>query len=423
VLAAEAGEIADNFSPAELKALFNGLAGTTGVAIAVSGGSDSMALLHLVLEWRGLMKEGPKLVALTVDHGLRAESATEAKTVAAHCARLKLEHNTLQWEGSKPSTGIQAKARAARYDLMTEWCRKNSVGVLLTAHTAEDQAETVLMRARRTGSAASLAGIWPERQWGGIRVLRPVLSVRRPDLRRYLLAQGVRWIEDPSNENERFERVRARRQLAGRDVPDLVKKAELAQEKVRAQSETIDAFVAANVTIGQWGDLRVTSEAVLRLESEELVCLCRRLVKALRGQAIAERAEFLRLAEWLADAGRGRRTLNGLIFQKLRSEIAVGREPGRIALQWQEISGRMVWDQRFVVTAPPGSKVGPALLAPDIARPPNVPFWLHQGLPVVELPTGQRILTFGTTDRKALEQLGIAASRTYVNALEGFPVA
>jgi tRNA(Ile)-lysidine synthase len=423
VLAAETGGIAGNFGSAELKALFNGLAGTTGVAIAVSGGSDSLALLHLVLEWRGLTAEGPKLVVLTVDHGLRAESAMEAKTVAAHCARLNLEHHTLEWEGSKPSTGIQAKARAARYDLMTEWCRKNCVGVLLTAHTAEDQAETVLMRARRTGSAASLAGIWPERQWEGIRVVRPLLSVRRPELRRFLLTQGVRWIEDPSNENERFERVRARRQLAGRDLPDLVKKAELAQEQVRVQGEKVEAFFARNVTAGQWGDLRVARKAVALLEPEDLLYMCRRLVMALRGQVVAERAEFLGLAEWLADAGTGRRTLNGLVFQKGRNDVLVGREPGRIPLLWQEISGRMVWDQRFVVTAPPGSKVGPALMACDIVRLPDVPFWLHQGLPVVELPTGQRILAFGTTDRKALEQLGIAASRTYVNALEGFPVA
>jgi tRNA(Ile)-lysidine synthase len=425
VLAAEAGAIADSFSPAELKVLFNGLAGTPGVAIAVSGGSDSMALLHLVLEWRGLMTEGPKLVVLTVDHGLRAESAVEARTVAAHCVRLDLEHHTFRWEGVRPTTAIQAKARAARYDLMTEWCHKNSVGVLLTAHTADDQAETVLMRSGRTESAESLAGIWPERQWQGIRVLRPLLSIRRSELRRYLAAKGVRWIEDPSNENERFERVRARRQLAGRDVADLVKTAVLAQEKVRAQSEMIDAIVARDVTIGQWGELRFPREAVFQLDSEELVCWCRRLVGALRGQVIAERAEFLRLAEWLADAGRGRRTLNGLIFQRLRSEIVVGREPGRIAASWQTIpaQGQMIWDGRFAITAPAGSKVGPALLAPVIPRNPEGPFWLLQGLPVVELPTGQRVLAFGTTDRKALEQLGIAASRTYVNALEGFPVA
>lgn len=423
MLAAEAGEIADNFSPAELKALFHGLAGTTGVAIAVSGGSDSMALLHLVLAWRRLLQDGPRLVALTVDHGLRAESTAEAETVAAHCARLGIEHHTLRWEGAKPSTGIQAKARAARYDLMTEWCRRNGVAVLLTAHTAEDQAETVLMRARRTGSADSLAGIWPERQWQGIRVLRPLLSARRAELRRYLATQGVRWIEDPSNENERFERVRARRQLAGSDVPGLVKTAELAQEKVRTQSEKVDAFAARNVTAGQWGELRVAREAVSKLGAEELLYLCRRLVLALRGQVVAERAEFFRLAEWLAGDGTGRRTLSGLVFQKRRNDILVGREPGRIPPVWQEICGRLIWDGRFAVTAPAGSRVGPALLAPDIARLPDVPFWLHHGLPVVELPAGERILAISSPGTNDLEQLGIAVTPTYVNALEGLPVA
>lgn len=369
------------------------------------------------------MTEGPKLVALTVDHGLRAESAAEAEMVAAHCIRLGIEHHTLRWEGVKPSTGIQAKARAARYELMTEWCRRNDVAVLLTAHTAEDQAETVLMRARRTGSADSLAGIWPERQWQGIRMLRPLLSIRRAKLRRYLAAKGVGWIEDPSNENERFERVRARRQLAGSDVPGLVKTAELAQEKVRAQSEKVDTFFSRNVMIGQWGELRVSREAVSKLGAEELLYLCRRLVMTLRGQVGAERAEFLRLAEWLASAVTGRRTLNGLVFQKRRNDILVGREPGRIPPLWQEISGQMVWDGRFAVTAPAGSRVGPALLAPDIARLPGVPFWLHQGLPVVELLAGERILAISSPGTNDLEQLGIAVTPTYVNALEGLPVA
>jgi tRNA(Ile)-lysidine synthase len=423
VLAAEAGGSENSFSADGLRQLFHGLAGTTGLAIAVSGGSDSMALLHLVLAWRDLMTEGPKLAALTVDHGLRAESAAEAETVAAHCAKLGIEHHTLRWEGVRPLTGIQAKARAARYDLVTEWCRRNGIPMLLTAHTAEDQAETVLMRARRTGSAESLAGIWPERRWQGIRVLRPLLSIRRLELRRYLAAQGVRWIEDPSNENERFERVRVRRQLASSDVPRLVETAVLAQEKVRAQSTKIDAFAARNVVAGQWGELRMPREAVSKLDAEELLLLSRKLVMVLRGQALAERAELLRLAAWLASAGAGRRTLGGLVFQKRRNDILVGREPGRIPLLWQEISGQMVWDLRFMVTAPAGSRVGPAVLAPLIERRPDVPFWLHQGLPVVELPAGRRVLAVSPPGTNDLEQLGIAATPTYVNALEGLPVA
>lgn len=423
MLAAEAGDTEDSFSADKLRQLFHGLAATSGVAIAVSGGSDSMALLHLALEWRKTLQDGPRLVALTVDHGLREGSAAEARAVAEHCVRFDIEHHTLQWEGEKPATGIQAKARTARYDLMTEWCRKNGVAALLTAHTADDQAETVLMRSRRTKSAESLAGIWPERQWQGIRVLRPLLTVRRSELRRYLAAKGVRWIEDPSNENERFERVRARRQLASSDVPELAETAERAREKIQADRARAWNFIACHVVAGAAGELRLPLVAVSALSVEERLYLCRFLVVALRGAVVAERAELLRLAEWLGRSTAGRRTLNGLVFQKRRDDIIMGREPGRIPALWQKIQGQMVWDQRFLISAPEGAKIGPALLAPEIAREPEVPFWLHQGLPVVELTTGQRILAFPPADTNGLEQLGIAARPTYVNVLEGLPVA
>ncbi len=423
MLAAEAGDIEDSFSGDGLRRLFHGLAGTNGVAIAVSGGSDSMALLRLALEWRRTLHDGPRLVALTVDHGLRTESAAEAETVAKHCAKFGIEHHTLQWEGSKPSTGIQAKARAARYDLMTEWCRKNGLPVLLTGHTADDQAETVLMRTRRTDSVESLAGIWPERQWQGIRVLRPLLSVRRSALRRYLAAKGARWIEDPSNENERFERVRVRRQLAGSDVPELAETANRALEKIQANRARVREFITGHVVMGEIGELRLPLAAVAMLNAEERLCLCRSLVAALRGGVAAERAELLRLVEWLGGSAAGQRTLNGLVFQNRRNDIIIGREPGRIPPLWQEIPGRMVWDQRFFLSSPEGARVGPALLAPDVGRLQEVPFWLHQGLPVVELPAGERILAFPPAGTNDLERLGIAARPTYVNVLEGFPVA
>lgn len=383
-----------------------------------------MALLRLAMEWQAALKDGPRLVALTVDHGLREGSADEARAVEAFCAGLGLEHHTLRWEGVKPFTGIQAKARAARYDLLTEWCRKNDVAVLLTAHTADDQAETVLMRSRRTQSAASLAGIWPERQWNGVRATRPLLRERRQALRQYLAVIGQRWLEDPSNENERFERVRARRQLAGGGVAALAEKAERAQAEVAARLARVRGWIAANVSAGKAFALCLPA-AVAALDPEEQLVLCRALVGAMRGEVTAERAEFLRLARWLGGEPAGRRTLNGLVFQRCRDEIAVGREPGRIAPVWQAVppGGSLVWDCRFKVSAPPGAKVGPARLAPEIPRRPDVPYWLHQGLPAVELPGGRRILAISPAASNDLEQLGIAVAPTYVNGLEGLPVA
>ncbi len=190
-------------------ALMQRISGAEHLALAVSGGSDSMALLRLVAAWR----QGISTTVLTVDHGLRPDSAIEARQVAAWCSGLGLPHVTLAWEGEKPTTGLQAKARAARYDLMTGWCRANAVAWLLTAHTMDDQAETVLMRLARTTSFDSLAGIPEVGVWKGVRLFRPLLGEKRQTLRGYLRGLGQLWIDDPSNGDERFERVRIRKAL------------------------------------------------------------------------------------------------------------------------------------------------------------------------------------------------------------------
>ena len=132
------------FTQQDSEKLFVALRSERHIALAVSGGSDSMALLRLAEQWS--KKNSVKISALTVDHGLRAEAAAEARQVADWCATLSLNHHTLRWEGVKPKTGLQAKARVARYDLMGDWCVSNGVSYLLTGHTMDDQAETVLMR-------------------------------------------------------------------------------------------------------------------------------------------------------------------------------------------------------------------------------------------------------------------------------------
>ena len=189
--------------------LFQRIPGGERLALAVSGGSDSMALLRLVAAWRNERY----VTVLTVDHGLRPDSAKEALQVSAWCMGLGLPHVTLAWQGPKPATGLQVKARAVRYDLMTDWCRAHGVAWLLTAHTMDDQAETVLMRLVRTTSFDSLSGIPEMGEWKGIGLFRPLLGERREGLRAFLNHLGQPWIDDPSNADERFERVRIRKAL------------------------------------------------------------------------------------------------------------------------------------------------------------------------------------------------------------------
>ena len=178
------------------------------LAVAVSGGRDSLALALLASEWA--KARGGAIVALIVDHGLRPAAAREAKVTRELLARRGIEAAILCWSGAKPTHGLQEAARAARYGLLFEACRERGILHLLVAHHADDQAETVAMRAARGSGADGLAGMAALVEQRHARLLRPLLPVPRARLTATLEALGVAWIDDPSNADPRFERVRLR---------------------------------------------------------------------------------------------------------------------------------------------------------------------------------------------------------------------
>lgn len=187
--------------------------GDEGLAVAVSGGPDSLALLLLA---RAAF--GDRVRALTVDHGLRPASAAEAAHVAQICASLGVQHATLRWQDEKPQANLQAAAREARYALMGNWCVAEGVGVLATAHHADDQAETLLLRLARGSGISGLAGVRAVRPLhGGVLLIRPLLDRRRAELAALVGQAGITAIDDPSNRDERFDRTHARALLAATD--------------------------------------------------------------------------------------------------------------------------------------------------------------------------------------------------------------
>ncbi|HET7086920.1 MAG TPA: tRNA lysidine(34) synthetase TilS [Rhizomicrobium sp.] len=184
-------------------------------AVAVSGGGDSIALMHLLADY-AREKKLPAPVVLTVDHGLRASSAKDAKRVAAWAKKAGLKVQLLKWRGPKAKTGIEAAAREARYRLMGAWLRKNKVVTLLVGHTEDDQAETFLLRLARGSGLDGLAGMQPRAPWpvpafAGLVLARPLLAFSRAQLRLYLQAKGQGWIEDPMNADASFDRVKVRK--------------------------------------------------------------------------------------------------------------------------------------------------------------------------------------------------------------------
>ncbi|MFC5422203.1 tRNA lysidine(34) synthetase TilS [Bosea eneae] len=199
---------AEPLTAAEAARLFRPLAGEDVLLVAVSGGPDSVALLALLAEWAG--HDRPRLLAVTVDHGLRPEAAQEARQVGRLCARLGVEHRTRHWPGNKPQTGLQEKARIARYALLAEEAKAFGARTIVTAHTGDDQAETLLMRMAAGSGLAGLAGMAPRSALNGIELARPLLGIGKVRLVATCEARRLPFVRDPSNDDPRFTRVRWR---------------------------------------------------------------------------------------------------------------------------------------------------------------------------------------------------------------------
>ncbi|MDX5350912.1 MAG: tRNA lysidine(34) synthetase TilS [Paracoccaceae bacterium] len=178
------------------------------IGVALSGGGDSTALLHLCLAG------GFAVEAVTVDHRLRPESAAEAAGVAAGCAALGLRHEVRVWEHGAVAGNLMDAARRARLGLIAAWARGRGIGVVALGHTRDDQAETLLMGLARQAGITGLSGMRRAFVLEGVRFVRPLLGAGREELRDWLRARGVAWVDDPTNEDDRYARVRARRALA-----------------------------------------------------------------------------------------------------------------------------------------------------------------------------------------------------------------
>lgn len=197
-------------SAQDAKVLFADWKDAPALLLAVSGGPDSVALMWLAARWRRAMKHGPALVAVTVDHGLRSEAAREARDVKRLSASLDLPHRTLRWTGEKPVTGLPAAARAARYRLLAKAARASGATHILTAHTQDDQAETVLMRIARGSGLAGLAAMARESEQHGLMLARPLLDVPKARLIATLKKAKVAFADDPTNHDPHFTRPRIR---------------------------------------------------------------------------------------------------------------------------------------------------------------------------------------------------------------------
>ena len=241
--------------------LFHSLYESEKIAVAVSGGSDSLALLLMLADWAAQF--GKIVHCLTVDHGLRAASHEEAMSVGSCCAGLGIAHDILTWDGKKPETGLSNAARDARYELMAERCLELGISNLVLGHQSDDQAETVMMRLSRSDQGGrGLAGMPAKTEYyteGGrkISLYRPLLGLTRGDLQGYLSKRSVNWSSDPTNDNTAYERVRTRLVLARNEVlrDQLLSYAKVSARYRTAMSHEVAEFIKEYVSAVRFGGL------------------------------------------------------------------------------------------------------------------------------------------------------------------------
>ncbi|TGQ44041.1 MULTISPECIES: tRNA lysidine(34) synthetase TilS [unclassified Mesorhizobium] len=345
--------------------LFSQIDFTNGAVAAVSGGSDSTALLLLLKDHLDRTAPAAKLLAVTVDHGLRPSSAAEARAVAGLCAGRGITHRILAWSGPKPSTGLPAAAREARYGLLAKAARAEGIGLILTGHTADDQAETVLMRqARDEGrglAGMALATLYEWRTW----IVRPLLGMRRAALRNFLQRENVGWAEDPTNVDEHFERPRIRAMLAGEGgVPRFAEAITLAGRAAKEREllgHRAAALVRSFASRPATGLVRLDREFATSGDDRAAVYALRILLAATGGisflpdEACSE-ALFVRLK-----GGPLCATLSRTVIDARRAGIFLRREFRNLPPA-QPAAGTALWDGRRRITL--GDKSRALLIAP-----------------------------------------------------------
>jgi tRNA(Ile)-lysidine synthase len=320
-------------SSQEAAELLNPLRFYRHVGLAVSGGGDSLSLMWLAAQWAGQTCQPPKLTVLSVDHGLRPGSAEEAGWVVEQAGALGLAGVILQWHGAKPTTGIQARARQARYHLLIGWCLDHGAGALVTAHSLDDQAETFIMRLARGSGVDGLSAMRPARE-ERIAILRPLLGVSRARLRSTLTAAGVRWLEDPGNQDQRFERVRWRNTLAHLEqeglAPAMIALSARRLERARQALEHATSRLEADVVEQDAKQASFRLAAVQDTPEELMLRLLRRLIMRYgAGGEPPELSALERLSAWISEGVSGGRTLAGCRITRRKDTVRIRREAPR----------------------------------------------------------------------------------------------
>lgn len=340
----------DDLSPTDAAEYFlSSLKRPLRLLVAISGGSDSTGLLlALARAVRSRRDHDVSLCAATIDHALRAGSGDEALDVAALCARYSIPHTIRRWTDDKPATGIAAAARQARYRLLADAAVAFGADAIVTAHTRDDQDETIAMRSARNPDeeALGLAGMAPATLYGGrIWILRPFLSCRREDIRTFIRSEQEGWIDDPSNLDPRYERVRTRLSLASAaSKPDLVTDASARRRELSSAAADVlstHGAIHANGVAQLGNEALLCGKDILRYTIAGLLAVMGG-VSHRPGKAVMDKVMTF------STAGYGRMTASRCLLQRRREGLFIMRENRAILPLVLRPGETGVWDGRYL---------------------------------------------------------------------------
>ena len=351
MMSAPLGEADLLYASIKTRGPFHAFSDQEEIAVAVSGGSDSLALLLMLADWA--KEHGKKIHCLTVDHGLRAASADEALMVGKHCAGLGIAHDILTWDGIKPTTGLSKAAREARYELMAARCLELGICDLVLGHQRDDQAETLLMRLSRSDQGGrGLAGMpsktecWTE---AGRKIMlhRPLLDFSRLDLQTFLSARAVKWVSDPTNDNDVYERVRVRSDLKHNKMfrEKLVSYAKISARYRAAMSLNAAQFITEHVQPIRFGALSIDKAALDASPEPVAVLVLQVLLSVVGGRDyLPSVLDVQRVLESI-----GGQTLARVRIQAVGERVFLTREVRNLP-KAEKLAGKpFVWDKRYFI--------------------------------------------------------------------------
>ena len=342
------------------------------IGVAVSGGGDSTALFAMLSEWCNA--RGLELLAVSVDHGLRPEAESECVHVQELADSLGHRHAIIACNCIGAGGNLQEAVRRARYALIAEWAKSEGLGEVALAHTKDDQAETFLLNLSRGSGIDGLSAMPPRIRRRGLFWIRPLLDVGRKDLRSYLKQKKLAWVEDPSNEDIRFDRVKARQMLdtlapLGLSVERLAETSRRMQAARHVLESAADRAVREIATVNEVGEVRFSS-SFWDLPDETSLRLAAQALKFLSGAEYRPRLSSLVASLESARAGSAA-TLSGCIVSGFADgRLQFSREPAACP---PGVPADEVWDGRWKLEGGPvsGDAVIGALTEAGLRRCPN----------------------------------------------------